>query len=72
MTDRAKRAAAVLQQFGWEIDDFGNTPCVACGYVIRVELRYCAQCGKRRESPASENAIAELEAAIAAANGEAP
>lgn len=73
MTERAKRAAAVLRQHGWLLDEDEGVVCVECprcGDTVPVEHRYCCRCGERSPGSISPESLATIEAAIVAALGE--
>ena len=71
MTARAKRAAAELIRRGWQInaddDDGAEKECLQCGHLMRSDSRFCQQCGTRVVGVISDDAMTDLEAAIAAA-----
>lgn len=73
MSERAKRAAAVLRSYGWQMDEADgatSVECLPCGQNIMRWYRYCPQCGARVPQTVSADSLEVLEAAIAAALGE--
>lgn len=71
MTDRAKRAAAVLLERGWSIDSLALTKaCHACTAELENIHRYCWQCGAMRPPCFADDSLQDIEAAIKAANWE--
>lgn len=77
MTERAKRAAEELRRRGWQIDNNDDETmldkeCKQCGYQMRSDSRFCQNCGAKVAVGLADGALADIEAAIAAAvNGEA-
>jgi len=77
MSERAKKAAEVLRQLGWQIDrpdDDGelDKECHQCGYQMRNDSRFCQNCGTKVVHGVAQSAIDDLEAAIVAALEESP
>lgn len=69
-TDRALRAAKLLEARGWDIYGEENcNVCKPCGKSFALDARFCPKCGQPLTM--SGGPIVELEEAIAAANGEA-
>ena len=67
MAERAKRASVELERRGWSLDQEYGKECRRCGLISDNEARYCSQCGTR--TPGGGDALADIEAAIAAAVG---
>ena len=76
MTERAKRAAEELKRRGWQIDTSDDIEldkeCQQCGYQMRADSRFCQNCGTRVVGDVSAGSLEDIEAAIAAALGDAP
>jgi len=76
MTERAKRAAEELKRRGWQVDTWNlseiDKTCNQCGYQIRADSRFCQNCGTRVVGDVSAGSLEDIEAAIAAALGDAP
>lgn len=76
MTERAKRAADELRRRGWQIDESDDAgqldkECQQCGYQMRADSRFCQNCGTRVVIGIADGSLVDLEAAIAAAVGDA-
>ena len=73
MTERAMRAAKELMRRGWQIDTGDDSTldkeCTKCGFQMRADSRFCQNCGTQVTVSASESALDDIEAAIAAAVG---
>ena len=72
MTERAKKAADELRRRGWQIDGPDDDTaldkeCQQCGYQMRSDSRFCQSCGTQVETGVADGALADIEAAIAAA-----
>lgn len=68
MTDRAKRAAQVLESYGWQLDDtYIQKTCATCGHYENEPGNYCRQCGHKLPVHYGGSTLDEIEAAIAAA-----
>ena len=70
MTERAERAAKVLMGYGWSLDETYASKCGHCGADVACGFMFCPQCGTKRQPAPSDGSLAELEAAIKAANQE--
>jgi predicted amidophosphoribosyltransferase len=67
VTERAKRAVAMLQNLGWGCRDDSTKSCRKCDYPVEREWRYCPQCGAEAHPYPAQDAVDDLEMAIAAA-----
>lgn len=70
MTERAERAAKVLMGHGWSLDETYSRKCSHCSADVAHGFMVCPQCGTKRDLTPSSGSLAELEAAIKAANQE--
>ena len=65
-TERAKLAAAVLAERGWNVMENDVVSCHKCGADLMRDARYCYQCGEPVRN-FTRSTLDDLEAAIAAA-----
>ncbi len=65
-TERAKRAAAVLAELGWSVNENDGVSCHKCGHDLLRDARYCYQCGEPVRN-FTRGTLEDLEAAIASA-----
>jgi hypothetical protein len=70
MTERAERAVAALQSLGWDCRDDSTKSCRKCDYPVERERRYCPRCGAEAPPYPAQEAVDDLEAAVAAALGD--
>jgi predicted amidophosphoribosyltransferase len=70
MTERAKRAVAMLQNLGWDCRDDGDKSCRQCSASVSRQWNYCPNCGAGAHAVPPQAAVDDLEAAVAAALGE--
>jgi hypothetical protein len=67
MTERAKRAAAELERRGWSMDAGMDKECNVCSSQIQIYMNFCPQCGTEVPASFADGTIADLEAALVAA-----
>lgn len=67
MSERAKKAAAVLYARGWSVGDTVGKSCARCGHETVKGGRYCHRCGASLHPAHDDDTLRDLEAAIAAA-----
>ena len=75
MTERAKRAAKVLERLGWNVylDYHKGVICTGCSKICESGYSFCKDCGtKLPDDPSEDKTLLELELAIQAALEEAP
>lgn len=67
MSERAKKAAAVLYERGWSVGESEGKSCARCGHDTVKGGRYCYNCGEPLHPEHGDDTLRDLEAAIAAA-----
>jgi hypothetical protein len=67
VTERARRAVEKLQRLGWDCRDDALKLCLKCNYSVWREWKYCPQCGDEAHPYPLQDAVDDLEMAIAAA-----
>lgn len=69
MFERAKIAAKILHDLGWDIEDDTEKTCYTCKELLKPSMVYCHRCGSRMLPSFDASCLADLEKAIAAAHG---